>query len=182
MRSKVAAGFELLTNPDDMVAAESRQADSTRGIGNEVLSQLLEPERQGSKGDDTHQESGNVGNDTTICSETVGDGTHTVLTDTIADVSTSVRTEASAGVLEIGGVLDLGQVAASKIGGATKQLRKDRSNGGEDDLRKLSGGNSGISRLVHGKGLVPALRERAGDAALEFGVLFGVLLAISGDE
>ena len=59
----------------------------------------------------TYHEGGDEGDNATICVETIGNSTHTVLTDTIADVRASIRAEVGAGRLEVRLALDLRQVA-----------------------------------------------------------------------
>jgi hypothetical protein len=105
-----------------------------------------------------------------------------VLTHTVADVGTSIVTEASARVLEVVLGLDLGQIRAGKISRSTKELWEDGGKGSEDDLRELAGGDGAVSGLVDGEGLLPVFRELASNAAGELGVLFGILLAIGGEE
>lgn len=73
--------------------------------------------------DATYHESGDEGNDATISVETVGDGTHGVLTHAIANIRTSISTETSAGWLEVNATFDLGQVAAGEISRTTHEFR-----------------------------------------------------------
>src|SRR5690606_9600053 len=79
-------------NPNDLVVREGRETDGTGGVGDEV------------------QESTTIGNSGTVDGQTVHDGTHTVLTDTVADIATSPVTETSRRGLEVGGALPPGQV------------------------------------------------------------------------
>lgn len=105
-----------------------------------------------------------------------------MLTDTIADVGTSIVTETSAWWLEVDCILDTGQITASQVGGTTQEVRENRGNRGKDDLGELARGLGSIGRLVDGKALLPALRELAGDTASEFSVFLRILLGVCRKE
>ena len=105
-----------------------------------------------------------------------------MFTDTVADVGTSVVTEAGAGMLEVVLGLNLGQVRAGKVSRSTEELWEDGGKGSEGDLRELAGGDSAVGGLVDREGLFPVFGKLAGNAAGELGVLLGVLLAIRGEE
>lgn len=111
--------------------------------------------------------------------ETVGNSTHTVLTNTVADVCSSICSETSARGLEVESVaLDLGQVGASQISRATDELWELGHNFAEDNLGKFARCDSGVSGFVDGESLLPSLSELAGNAAGELSVLGGVFLAV----
>lgn len=99
----------------------------------------------------TYQERADEWNDTTIRSKTVGDGTHGVFTDTIPDVCAGVVAEASAGRLEVDSALHTRQVAASQIGGTTKQVGENGGNGRQRNLGELTRCLGGVRSLVDGK-------------------------------
>lgn len=151
-------------NPDGSDAGESRQTNGSGSVRNEV------------------QEGTGVGKDGTVGSETVEDSTHTVLTDTVSDVSTGVVTKTSGLGLEVDSLLPSGQVGASQIGGTTEELGNDTLDLAEDSLGQLSGGNGGVGGSVDGEALLPALRKLAAQSAEEVGVLLGILLLVLGEE
>lgn len=115
-------------NPDHADLRESRETDGTSGVRHEV------------------QEGTSEGKDGTIGSQTVHDGTHTVLTDTVANVATSVVgvTQLQRGGLEVNGTLPPCQVGASKIGRSSNKLGNGSLNLGEDGLRQLTRGDGGV--------------------------------------
>lgn len=143
---------------DDTDAGEGGQTEGTGGVGNEV------------------QESTTGGDDGAVGSKTVHDGGHGVLTHTVADVATGPLADAEVRGLEVDGVLPAGVVGASQIGGTRDQLGKDIVNGFEAGLGELTGSNGGISRLVDGELLLPALGQLAGKTASEVSTL-GLVLA-----
>ena len=130
----------------------------------------------------THQECPDEGNNTTIRSKTVRDCTHSVFTHTIADVGTGIVTKASTWRLEVHCILDTSQVRASKVGRATNEFREDRGDRGKHDLRELTRSLGSVGGGVDWEGLLPAGGELTTDAAGEFCVLLGVLLAVRGEE
>ena len=114
--------------------------------------------------------------------ETVGDSSHSVLTDTIADVRARVVTETGAWWLEVNGTLDASQVRASEISGTANEVGERGGDGGEDDLRELARSLSRVGGLVDGEGLLPAGGEFAADTAGELSVLLRVLLRVGSEE
>ena len=147
---------------DDTDAREGGQAEGTGGVGDEV------------------EESTTGGDDGTVGSKTVHDGSHGVLTHTVADVATGPLTDTKVRGLEVNSVLPAGVVGASQIGGTRDQLGKDIVNGFEAGLGELTGSNGSIGRLVDGELLLPALGKLTGKTASEVSslglVLGGVLL------
>lgn len=152
------------SNPDGADLREGRQTDGTSAIGDEV------------------EEGTGVRQDGAVGGETVHDGTHGVLTDTIADIAAGVVTEAVGLWLEVNSVLPAGKVGTSQVGRATKELGDSSLNLGQDSLRELAGGNGRVSGGVDGQVLLPALRKDTLLAADEVGVLLGELLAVLGEE
>ena len=67
----------------------------------------------------TYQESTTERDDTTVGSQTVHDRTHSVFTDTIADIDALIITKTRAGGLEVNTLRDLGQVRSSQVCTAT---------------------------------------------------------------
>lgn len=151
-------------DPDDALLGQGRQTDGTGGVGDEV------------------EEGTTVRDDGTVGGQTVEDGTHTVLTDTVSDVTSSVVAQASGWRLEVDSILPPGQVGASQIGGATDQLGDDGVDLLQDNLGQLSGGDSRVGGGVDGQRLLPALRQLARQAAGQVVVLGLVLLAVAGEE
>lgn len=149
-------------NPDEADVREGRKTDGTGGVGDEV------------------EESTAIGDDGTVGRKTVHDGTHGMLTDTIADVTTSVVAEASRRVLEVDSTLPPGEVGAGKIGRSTNELGKDRLDLGEHNLGELSGRNSRVRGRVGGESLLPALGKLTLETADKVGVLSRELLAVLG--
>ena len=130
----------------------------------------------------TYKESCDEWNDTAIRMEAVGDRTHTVLTNTITDISALIAAEARVLRLEVNHRLRAGEVAARQVGGTTHQFRKNGDDGGENDFGQLAGRLRRVCRLVHRQVLLPALRKLARNTTSELGVLNGELLAIGGEE
>lgn len=151
-------------DPDDLVARQCGETHGTGGVGDEV------------------QEGGNEGDDTAVGRDTVGNGCHTVFTDTIANVRALVRTKASVLGLEIDHGLRPGQVATRKIGRATEQVRDEGGDGSKDDFRQLARSLGGIGGLVSGEFGFPARGGLAGDTTAEFSVLGRVLLLVGGQK
>ena len=82
----------------------------------------------------THQKSSNKWYDATICRETIGNGPHSMFTNTITDVCTSITAQASTRWLKINGSFDFGQIAACQISRTSKKVRKARSDGCENNF------------------------------------------------
>lgn len=101
-----------------------------------------------------------------------------MLADTVTDISTRIRSETSAGGLEVDGVLDLGQIAASQIGRSAQEVGQGGDDGGENDFGKLAGSLGSIRRLVNGQGAFPVQGKFSRDTASKLGVLGWVLLAV----
>lgn len=101
-----------------------------------------------------------------------------MLTNTIAEVSATVVAKSSARRLEVGSILDTGQVGTSEIGGSTKEFGESVMDSRKDGFGKLAGSNGSVADLVDRKLLLPASRELALDAASELGVVLRVLLAV----
>lgn len=151
-------------DPDGADLGEGRQTHSTGGVRHEV------------------EESTTVRQDGAVGGETVHDGTHTVLTDTVADVTARVVTETVGLGLEVDGLLPAGQVGAGQIGGTTEELRQDALNLGQDSLGELARSDSRVGGGVGGQVLLPALGQVTLEAAREVGVLLGVALLVLGEE
>lgn len=79
-------------DPDNSLVGERGETNSTGCVGDEV------------------EESSASGNDGAVGAETVHDGSHGVLTHTIADVSTRPLADSEAGRLEVDGLLPPGVV------------------------------------------------------------------------
>lgn len=144
--------------------------------------------RQGGKSDGTGgvrdevKESGTERNDTTVGSDTVTDGSHTMLPDTKSEVSTSVATETSRGVLEVLSALPPGQVGTGQVGRTTNQLGQNLSELGDGSLGQLPGTDSSVRRGVGGESLLPTFGETAFNSSLKFSGLLGVLLTVRLEE
>lgn len=149
---------------DDTDARESGQTEGTGGVGDEV------------------KESTTGGDDSTVGSKTVHDGSHGVLTHTVADVATGPLADAKVRGLEVNSVLPAGVVGASQIGGTRDQLGKDIVDSLEASLGELTGSNSSVGRLVDGELLLPALGELAGKTAREVSCLGLVLSRVLLEE
>lgn len=142
---------------DDADAGEGGQTKSTSGIGDEV------------------EESTTGGDDGAVGSKTVHNGSHGVLTHTVADVATGPLTNAVDGGLEVDGVLPAGVVGAGQISGTGQELRDNIVDLLEDSLGQLTRGDGRVAGLVGGKALLPALGKLAGETADKVGVLSLVL-------
>lgn len=142
---------------DDADAGEGGQTKSTGGIGDEV------------------EESTTGGDDGAVGSKTVHNGSHGVLTHTVADVATGPLANAVDGGLEVDGVLPAGVVGAGQISGTGQELRDNIVDLLEDSLRQLTRGDGSVAGLVSGKALLPALGKLAGETADKVGVLGLVL-------
>lgn len=114
--------------------------------------------------------------------ETVGDSTHTVLTDTITEVGTLVATETGALGLEVLDALNTGQIGTGQVSGADDEVGDCGCEGSQADLGELARCLCGVRDLVHGESLLPSLGEIARDTASELSVLLGVLLSVRGEE
>lgn len=151
-------------DPDNADLRQGRQTDGTGSVRDEV------------------QESTTVGDQGAVGSQTVHDGTHTVLTDTVAEVTARVVAQASRRGLEVNGALPPGQVGASQIGRATNELRDGLLDLAEDNLRQLARGNGSVGGGVDGEVLLPALGQVTLQATGQVGVLSGVLLGVLGEQ
>ena len=149
---------------DDTNAGQRGQTDGTGSVGDEV------------------EESTTGGDDGAVGSETVHDGSHGVLTDTVAEVAAGPLTNAEVRGLEVDGVLPAGVVGASQIGGARQQLGNDIVDLLEDGLGQLAGSNGSVGRLVDGEALLPALGQLAGETAGEVSTLGRVLSLVLLEE
>ena len=126
----------------------------------------------------TYQESGNEGDDGTVCCQSIGNSTHSVFTDTIPDVCARVCSKTSVRWLEVDRFLNLGQVTARQIRRSTNKIWQAGDDGSEDNFGQFTGSLSSIGGLVHWECLLPSFWELARDTAGQFGVLVGVLLAV----
>lgn len=145
---------------NDTDAGQGRQTEGTGGVRHEV------------------QESTTSGDDGTVGSETVHDGSHCVLTHTVAEVAAGPLANAVLRGLEVNGVLPAGVVGAGQIGGTGQQLGDDTVDLLEDGLGQLAGGNGGVGGGVGGEALLPALGQLARETAGEVSTLGGVLLLV----
>lgn len=136
-------------DPDGADARQGRQTDGTGSVGDEV------------------EESTTVGDDGSVGGQTVHDGTHTVLTDTISDVSSGVVSEAGSLGLEVNSLLPAGKVGASQISRSTDKLGQDSLDLAENSLGQLSAGDGSVGGGVDGQVLLPALRQLTLQAALK---------------
>jgi hypothetical protein len=149
------------SNVNDTNAGQSRQAEGTGGVRDEV------------------QESTTGGDDGAVGSQTVHDGSHGVLTHTVADVATGPLADAKVRGLEVDSVLPAGVVGASQISGTRDQLGEDIVNGFEAGLGEFARSDGSISGLVDGELLLPALGQLAGETANEvstLGLVLGLVL------
>lgn len=151
-------------DPDGADLGQGGETDGTGGIGHEV------------------EESTAVWDDGTIGSETVHDGAHAVLTDTITDVAAVVCAEAGRRGLEVDRALGAGKVGAGQIGGTTDKLGDGIEDLVDDNLGELSGSNGGVGRGVDGEVLLPALGKVTLLATDEVGGLTLVLLRVLGEQ
>jgi hypothetical protein len=151
-------------DPDGADPGKGGQTDGTGSVGDEV------------------EESARVWQNGTVSGKTVHDGTHGVLTDTVADIATSVVTEAGGGGLEVNSLLPAGKVGASQVSGTTEQLGNDALDLGQNSLGELAGSDGGVSRGVDRESLLPALGEVASLTANEVGMLLRELLCVLGEE
>lgn len=106
-----------LTDPDNLVLGKGSQANRTSGIGHKV------------------EERPDKWYDATVCCDAISNCTHSVLADSIADVSALVTPKLCVLRLEVDGALDLSKVAASQVRRSTKEFWKCRGDRREDDLR-----------------------------------------------
>lgn len=155
--------------------------ETNRVVGGNVEDSKV---RQGGKSDGTGgvrdevKESGSERNDTTVGSDTVTDGGHTVLPNTKSEISTSIATETGRGVLEVLGALPPGQVGTGQVGRTTDQLGQYLNELGNSSLRQLPGTDSSVRSGVGGEGLLPAVGKTAFNSSLKLSSLLGVLLTI----
>lgn len=92
-------------DPDDWVAGKGRQSEGAGGVGNEVQEGTTVGLVVGAESGDT-----------------VHDGTHGVLTDTVTDVTAGVVTQAQRRRLEVDGVGPSGQVGRSQVCRTTNEF------------------------------------------------------------
>ncbi|ROV88950.1 hypothetical protein VPNG_10195 [Cytospora leucostoma] len=151
-------------DPDNTVLGERGQTHGTGGVGDEV------------------EESTTVGDDGAVGGETVEDGTHSVLTDTVADVTSTVVAQTGGRGLEVDSLLPPGEVGASQICGTTNQLGDDVVYLLQNDLGQLSRSNGIVLGGVDGQGLLPALGKLIPEAAGKVLGLGLVLLAVLGEQ
>jgi hypothetical protein len=149
---------------DDTDAGQSRQTDGTGSVGDEV------------------QEGTTSGDDGTVGSQTIHDGSHGVLTDTVAEVAARPLTNAKVRRLEVDGVLPASVVGASQISRSGKQLGDNTVNLLKDSLGQLAGGDSSVGGLVGGETLLPALRQLARETAGQVSGLGGERLLVLLEE
>jgi hypothetical protein len=147
---------------DQTLVGESGETDGTGGVGDEV------------------EESSTSGDDGTVGGQTVHDGGHGVLTDTVPHVTARPVSNAEVGGLEVNSILPAGVVGASQIGGTGDELGNDIVDGLENGLGELPRRDGIVGRLVCGERLLPALRKvpggAAGEVLVQVGELLGVLL------
>lgn len=151
-------------NPDDADPRQGRETDSSGSVGDEV------------------EESTAIRQDSAVGSETVHDGTHGVLTDTVADISASVVTETGGLGLEVNSALPASQVGTSQISRATEELGNGVHDLAQNGLGKLARSDSSISRSVDGQVLLPALGQITLLSSLEVSGLVGEALGVLGNQ
>lgn len=149
---------------DDSEVGQGRQSDGTGSVRDKV------------------EESGTEGDQTSVGSNTVTDGSHTVLSDTESEVSSSVATETSGRVLEILGTLPSSQVGTGQIGRSTNELGENSGELGNGRLGELSRSDGGVLGGVSGESLLPTLGKSSLDSSSELGSLLGVLLLVLGEQ
>lgn len=149
---------------EDSEVGKSGKSDGTGGVGNKV------------------QEGGDEWDDTTVCGETVGNGVHTVFTDTESEVSALVGSETGRWVLEVLGALPSGQVGSGQIGGTTDELGKDLGELVDGGLGELSRSDSGVRGRVGGESLLPSVGQSTLHSSSELGGLGSVLLGVLLEE
>lgn len=142
---------------DDTDAREGRETDGTGGVGDEV------------------QEGTGGGDNGTVGSETVHDGSHGVLTDTVAEVAAGPLTNTVLRGLEVDGVLPAGVVGASQVSRAGDELGDDVVDLLKDSLAQLTRSNGSVAGLVCGEALLPTLGELARETADEV-IMLGLVL------
>ena len=131
-------------DPDNANLGQGGKTDGTGSVGNEV------------------EESTTSGDDGTVGSETVHDGTHGVLTDTVAEIATAPLTNAESGGWK--STASFQRVLLDPV----KSAEPERSSGTnlvdllQDSLGELTRGNGSIGRLVGGEALLPALGQLSG--------------------
>ena len=90
----------MSSDPNDSLMAQSSQSHSSRSVRNKV--------QKGTTGG--YDQTFSIGRDT------IHDGSHSVLSDSVAEITSSVVSELGGGRLEIDGSLPDGQVGSCKIG------------------------------------------------------------------
>ena len=99
-----------------MVPGKGRQPYCTSSIGHEI------------------EECPDKWYDAAISCNAVSNGTHPMLTNTIANVSALETPKSRVLRLEVDRALDLSEIAARQVRRTTEEIRKRRSDRGEDDL------------------------------------------------
>lgn len=125
------------SNIDNANLTQSAQSYRTRSIRNKVKECSAER------------------NDSSVSSKTIHDTCHTVLTNTIPDISTSPGTEFGRRWLEVGGLLGTSKIRTGKISRTTDHLGNNGIELLEDGLGQLAGSNSGIRGLISNGELAP---------------------------
>lgn len=178
--SKVRDSSEPSSSLDGLVGRPIF-TETNRVVGGNVEDSKV---RQGGKSDGTGgvrdevKESGSERNDTTIGSDTVTDGSHTVLPNTKSEISASVASETGRGVLEVLSALPPGQVGTGQVGRTTDQLGQHLNEFGDSSLGQLPGTDSSVRGGVGGESLLPTVGKTAFNSSLKLSSLLGVLLAI----
>lgn len=145
---------------DHTQVRQSRKTDSTCSVRDKV------------------KEGRTEGDDSAVCGKTVGDSSHSVLTNTKPEVATLVAAESSRGVLEVLGALPSSQVGTGKVGRAAHQFRKDLGELLDGHLRELPAADSGVRGGVSGQSFLPAVGQPPIDTSLQLGGLSTVFLAV----
>ena len=106
----------------------------------------------------------------------VGDGAHTVLAHTVADVALGGGV-----LLEVAELLHEGHVGGGEIRGASDEAGDGGAEGVEHRLGVDAGGDAGVLGGEVGEGIGPAGGELTGDDGVELLVVLGVLLLVLGE-
>ena len=110
--------------------------------------------------------------------QTVSNCTHSMLTDTIADVGPRVTSQTGARVLEVDRCLGLGQITTGQICRTSYEVWNLGCYGSQNNFRVLPGGQRAVTGLVDRQGFLPSFRELSGNATCELRVFLRVSLAI----
>lgn len=114
--------------------------------------------------------------------KTVGDGSHSVFTNTVSNVCASICPQAGVRRLEVDAVFNFRQVASCEISRSTNKLGKMGGESGENNFRQLARSLSRIRGFVDGEVFLPILRKFASNSASELCVFFWILLTIGCEE